>query len=73
MVQQRGRQLQQHPVECREQVEAHKDFFVIHCIQSISRCLYLVLPLDIGGLRKESEVDGAQLFKHFKQSHCASH
>ena len=62
MVQWRGRRLQQCPVECREQVEAHKDFLVIHFIWSISRHLDLVLPLDIGGLRKESEVNSAQLF-----------
>ena len=55
MVQWKGRQLQQCPVDFREQVEAYKDFLVIHCIQSISRHLDLVLPLDIGGLRQDSE------------------
>ena len=79
MVQWRGRQLQQCPVECREHIEACKDFLVIHCLWSISRHIDLVLPLDIGGLRQESEVNGAQLFLTLNKiiaqvtSHPSSH
>ena len=62
MVQWRGRWLQQCPVECREQVEACKDFLVIHCTWSISWHFDLVLPLYTGDLGWESVVDGAQLF-----------
>ena len=79
MAQWRGRQLQQCPVECGEQVEAHKNFLVIHYIWSISRYLDLVLPPDIGGLRLESEVDSAQLLLTLNKvimqvtSHPSSH
>ena len=53
---------QQRTVECGEQDEAHRTSWSSTASVSIPSRLESILPLGIDGLRRESEVDAAQLF-----------